>query len=190
MLIEELKKEFKDKKYKIIDQKERLAAVLVPLIKRGGEFEILFTKRHNGLPTHAGEVSFPGGLMEEGDIDLSETAIRETYEELGIPKELIELIGRLDDEISIHKFKVAPFLGYIKVENIDISSLKYQTAEVEKIFSVPIKYFFSCPSWTETWVRKNDTVTVHFYPYKDVVIWGLTGRILSKLLSVFSKYFN
>jgi 8-oxo-dGTP pyrophosphatase MutT (NUDIX family) len=190
MFINELKEEFKNKKYKIINHKERLAAVLVPLIKKGDEFEILFTKRHNKLATHAGEVSFPGGLMEKEDIFLNNTAVREAHEELGISKELIELIGRLDDEMSIHKFKVAPFLGFIKVENIDLDSLKYQTSEVEKIFSVPVKYFFSCNYWTETWVRKNDTVTVYFYPYKDLIIWGLTGRILSKLLNLFSKYFN
>ncbi|UOD34471.1 CoA pyrophosphatase [Deferribacteraceae bacterium V6Fe1] len=187
MILHKLKKDLSKKKPVFINQDERLAAVMIPLIKSNFGYEIIFTKRHNNLPTHAGEVSFPGGIKEKNDPSLEATAIRETVEEIGINANHIEIIGRLDDEMSIHKFKVAPFLGYINA-NTKIEDLKFQKCEVERVFSVPIEYFLTCQHWKETWVRKDDKVTVHFYPYKDLIIWGLTGRILSKLLKIVSEY--
>ncbi|MBZ4672303.1 MAG: hydrolase [Deferribacteraceae bacterium] len=187
MMLHKLKKDLNKRKPIYINQEERLAAVMIPIIKSSLGYEIIFTKRLSTLPTHAGEVSFPGGLKEKNDSSLEITAIRETVEEIGINAGHIEIIGRLDDEMSIHKFKVAPFLGYIN-SNTKIEDLNFQKSEVERVFSVPIEYFFTCQHWRETWVRKDDKVTVYFYPYKDLIIWGLTGRILSKLLKIVSEY--
>jgi len=187
MILDQLKKDLRKRKPLFLNQNQRLAAVMIPIIKSSLGYEIIFTKRLNTLPTHAGEVSFPGGLKEKNDPSLKVTAIRETVEEIGVNPNHIEIIGRLDDEMSIHKFKVAPFLGYINAST-KIEDLKFQKSEVERVFSVPIEYFLTCQYWKETWVRKDDKVTVHFYPYKDLIIWGLTGRILSKLLNIVSEY--
>lgn len=187
MLLHQLKVDLNKRKPIFLNQNQRLAVVMIPIIKSSSKYEIIFTKRLNTLPTHAGEVSFPGGLKEKNDPNLQVTAIRETAEEIGINPNHIEIIGRLDDEMSIHKFKVATFVGYINT-NTKIEDLKFKTSEVERVFSVPIEYFFTCQHWEETWVRKDGKVTVHFYPYKDLIIWGLTGRILFKLLKIVSKY--
>lgn len=187
MIINNLKEELKYRKIKTINQKSNLAAVLIPIIKNNDTYELIFTKRLNTLPTHAGEVSFPGGLMDLNDTSPEYTAIREAEEEIGISGKNVEILGRLDDELSIHKFKVFTYVGYVN-SNSKISDLKFQENEVEKVFTVPISYFYNCNCWTENWVRRNEKVKVYFYPYDDVIIWGLTGRILSKFLKIFSKY--
>ncbi|MHB8709576.1 MAG: NUDIX hydrolase, partial [Desulfuromonadales bacterium] len=87
----------------------RPAAVLLPLLIRDGEEYVLFTRRTEQLPHHAGEISFPGGARHADDPDLAATALRETEEEIGIPAASIQLHGRLDDFWSIHGYHVVPF---------------------------------------------------------------------------------
>jgi len=158
----------------------RVAAVLLPIIRRGDECFILFTKRVRGLQHHGGEVSFPGGLMEIEDKSLADTALRETYEEIGIATEDVEVFGELDDELSKGGHRVTPFVGLLKNQNYDI-----QATEVDKIYEVPVPYLIRKDVYyTERWIVDGVGREVHFYRYGNDIIWGLTARILSRFFDI------
>jgi len=89
------------------------AAVLVPLVRKDGEWHVLVTKRTQKVEHHKGQISFPGGAWEPGDADLKDTALRETYEEIGLSPESVQLLGVLDDCPTITGFAVTPFVGVI-----------------------------------------------------------------------------
>ncbi|MGA1863010.1 CoA pyrophosphatase [Deferribacter thermophilus] len=165
----------------------RAAAVLIPIIYNKNDLEIVFTKRQPWLNNHSGEVSFPGGGADNTDNKLSETALREMFEETGVSKDYITILGKLDDEYSITNIKVTPYVGFIKD---DLSRIRFvmDEYEVERIFTVPIKYFYKKDIfWTENWVRNGLKRKVYFYKYNDLIIWGLTGRILYKFLKMIKK---
>ncbi|HET8772292.1 MAG TPA: CoA pyrophosphatase, partial [Thermoanaerobaculia bacterium] len=90
----------------------RRACVLIPLIRNGAGYSVLLTRRSENLASHSGQIAFPGGSVEAGET-LEAAVIRETYEEVGIPPDRVELIGRLDDLITHSGFLVAPFAGVI-----------------------------------------------------------------------------
>ena len=94
----------------------RKAGVLILLIKEseGDEYKILFTKRSTKLKSHAGEVSFPGGKWEENDIDLYQTALRESMEEINLDIKNVGKLGALNFLLSRHKIEVNPYVGYLK----------------------------------------------------------------------------
>ncbi len=89
------------------------SAVLMPLWEREGRVEVLFTKRTSRLPQHAGQISFPGGSRDPGDLDDQATALRETEEELGITPSQIEVVARLDQILTVTNFLVTPFVGLV-----------------------------------------------------------------------------
>ena len=91
----------------------RPAAVLVPLFLREDEPWLLLTRRTEQLKKHSGEISFPGGGAEEQDSDFWQTALRETEEEVGVPPEMVRIVGRLDDYVTGTGFVVAPVVGMI-----------------------------------------------------------------------------
>ncbi|WP_460216075.1 NUDIX hydrolase [Geovibrio sp. ADMFC3] len=155
------------------------AAVLIPVITGGCCSEILFTKRPVMLNAHGGEVSFPGGVYENGDANLQETALRETLEEVGIESKRIEIAGVLDDQLSKAGFRVTPYVGLIsKPFNMTVSP-----DEVDRIYKVPVDYFFDHrTSWTEQWVREGEVRTVFFHRYDDDIIWGLTAKFIDNFL--------
>ncbi|MGA0393409.1 MAG: NUDIX hydrolase, partial [Rhodospirillales bacterium] len=91
-----------------IHSKLKPAAVLIPLIKRPDDITVLFTKRTDTLSVHAGQISFPGGRVEEFDQSYEDAALRETEEEVGLPREQIEILGHLDDYNARTNFKITP----------------------------------------------------------------------------------
>ncbi|MGA1846526.1 CoA pyrophosphatase [Deferribacter abyssi] len=163
------------------------AAVLVPLIYDDNILKIIFTKRDKQLNNHSGEVSFPGGSCENSDETLRITALRETSEEIGLSSDHIKILGKLDDEYSITGYKVTPYVGFI-VKNLRDVSFNCDDIEVERVFTVSVRYLLDeSVSWAETWVREGEKRTVYFYKFEDLVIWGLTGRILFKFLGIIKK---
>ena len=89
------------------------AAVLIPFLKWGNEWHVLFTRRTNTLPEHSGQVAFPGGRCDPDDGDPVSTALRETQEEIGIDPEKVNILGRLRDFITVTNYIVSPFVGLI-----------------------------------------------------------------------------
>jgi 8-oxo-dGTP pyrophosphatase MutT (NUDIX family) len=158
----------------------RRACVLIPLIRAGNGWAILFTRRSENLASHSGQIAFPGGSVEKGE-SLEDAATREAEEEVGIPRSRVELIGRLDDVITHSGFLVAPFAGVIH-ERIDYVM---QEAEVVEVFEVPVEALLDVRNPEVRYVPfRNKRYPAYFYRYGQYEIWGLTGRILKSFLDL------
>jgi 8-oxo-dGTP pyrophosphatase MutT (NUDIX family) len=151
----------------------REAAVLIPIFRRNGEYHLLLTLRTQDVETHKGQISFPGG-MREGDEDLLKTALRETFEEVGIEEEKIEPLGKFHDYISVTGYRVTPYAGFI----MEPFKTVPQVREVAEVLEVPFHIFLD-PSLLRiekrAWQNRED---VYFYTFGTHQIWGLTARII------------
>jgi 8-oxo-dGTP pyrophosphatase MutT (NUDIX family) len=157
------------------------AAVLVPLFMKEGECHVLFTKRTDHLNHHSGEFSFPGGVRSSEDHDLQQTALRETWEEVGIVPAEVEVLGMLDDFYSVHDYLVTPFVGRFPAEY----QLTLNHHEIDRVIEVPLSHLVRPEIFrTEDWTWKGREYDVHFYSYGQDEIWGLTASILKQLLDL------
>ncbi|MFY0989968.1 CoA pyrophosphatase [Halomonas sp. C05BenzN] len=155
------------------------AAVLMPIIDRP-EPTLLFTRRADHLTTHSGQVAFPGGKREAHDPDLLATALRESHEEIALPRERVELLGRLSDVLSLHGIRVTPYVGLIPPDLPLVPDL----GELDAIFEVPLSLFLE-DRRHHTDVIPHDGV-LHYVPNYHVggqVIWGLSAMMLVELLA-------
>lgn len=158
----------------------RRASVLIPLVRNGGGWSVLFTQRAENLAAHSGQISFPGGSVEPGET-LEQAAIREAQEEVGIPPQFVELIGRLDDVVTHSGFLVAPYVGIVH-EPFDYV---IQEAEVVEVFEVPLSVLLDPNNPEVRWVPFRDKrYPAYFYHYGPYEIWGLTGRMLKAFLDL------
>ena len=175
-------------------------AVLVPLVKENGEWCLLYEKRAAGLKLQPGEVCFPGGHIEYGEPTLS-CALRETREELGIKSEYIDVLGSMDYIIHYIGFPVYPFAAVLKdgwKEQLNINR-----DEVERVFTIPLSYLrahpadqirtakrhltldSSVPAQYRDYIEgpaRPDRLPLLFWPYEDIVLWGMTARLTQWLL--------
>jgi mutator protein MutT len=164
----------------IVAPQHRRACVLIPLIRNGGGWSILFTKRSEHLAAHSGQIAFPGGSVEGGET-LEEAAVREAEEEVGIPARSVELIGRLDDVVTHSGFLVAPFVGVIH----EPVAYVMQEAEVVEIFEVPVEALLEVTNPEVRYVPfRRKEFPAYFYHYGPYEIWGLTGRMLKAFLDL------
>ncbi|HKR65666.1 MAG TPA: CoA pyrophosphatase [Thermoanaerobaculia bacterium] len=164
----------------IVAPQHRRACVLIPLIRNGERWSILFTRRSENLAAHSGQIAFPGGALE-GSESLEEAATREAEEEVGIRPRDVELIGRLDDMITHSGFLVAPFVGVIHepVEYV------IQEAEVVEVFEVPVESLLDIGNPEVRYVPfRGKEYPAYFYHHGDHEIWGLTGRMLKAFLDL------
>lgn len=154
----------------------RCAAVLIPLFfNKENKLEVIFTRRAEHLKHHPGQISFPGGGFEKNDNDLSKTAIRETYEEIGIQAEKIELIGRLPQQETISQYNITPFVGVVDSNY----QLAIDSNEVAEVFTVPFDFVTDLTNHkkqTESFNGKQ--FSFYVIQYKHYNIWGATARIL------------
>jgi len=159
----------------------RPAAVLIPLYVREKALWTLFTKRTDLVEHHKGQISFPGGGKDAGDANLWETAVRETEEEIGVPRKGVRLLGALPRLVTVTEFEVAPFVGAIPYP----VAFAPQPGEVESIIEVPLAYLLDPMVVEERPVKwKGRDVMTLVYHYKGHAIWGATARILADLLAV------
>lgn len=158
----------------------RRACVLIPLIRDGEQWSILFTRRSENLAAHSGQIAFPGGSVEAGE-SLEAAAVREAEEEVGIPPHHVELIGRLDDVVTHSGFLVAPFIGIIDRRVAYVM----QESEVVEVFEVPLEALLHTANPEVRYVpfRKKE-YPAYFYHYGEYEIWGLTGRMLKAFLDL------
>lgn len=157
------------------------AAVLIPWLYKEGEWHVLVTRRTYTVEHHKGQISFPGGVCDPEDADPVTTALRETYEEIGIPPERVEVLGLLDDFPTITGFVVTPVVGAIP------SPFPYRlnSREVEAVVEVPLS-FLCHPAHlrVEQQEYQGQMYEVHFWDYGSYTIWGVTARILKSLLDL------
>jgi 8-oxo-dGTP pyrophosphatase MutT (NUDIX family) len=155
------------------------AGVLVPIIVRDDSLSVLLTQRAAGLSQHAGQVSFPGGRMELGDADVMATALRETYEEIGIAPQLVDVVGYLDTSPTVSGYAVTPVIGFVASGyRLDIDR-----AEVEQVFEVPLNFLLQAGN-VQMAEREVDgfRMPVAEFHYGERRVWGATANILVMLL--------
>jgi 8-oxo-dGTP pyrophosphatase MutT (NUDIX family) len=161
-----------------VPEKTRPAAVLIPVVDREGEPTILLTERSADLAHHAGQVSFPGGRVEDTDIDHIDAALRETEEEIGLDRGHVEVIGRLDTYFTRTGFVVTPIVGLVHPP----FELTPDPVEVATIFEVPLSFVLD-RSNHERHSREWQNMIRHFYvlPHPEQYIWGATAGMLVNL---------
>ena len=170
---------------KLVDEKdlvlstqsrETTAAVLILFVQDEGEWNIVYTRRTNGVRTHQGEVSFPGGAYESIDGSLSQTALRETWEEIGIETQCIKILGGLEPVKTISNYLVYPFVGLLNCK----VKFKINHDEVEKVFLIPVKWLKDKKNSYEKEYCIDDHIVknvIHFVDYNGEHLWGLTAWI-------------
>jgi 8-oxo-dGTP pyrophosphatase MutT (NUDIX family) len=156
----------------------RPAAVLVPLVDRPEGLSVLLTQRTAHLHDHAGQVSFPGGRLEQSDPDEIAAALRETEEEIGLARRHIEIVGRLDTYRTRTAYEVTPVVGIVTPP----FELAPDDFEVADVFEMPLEFALA-PRNHERHSRVFQGVERHFWvlPYKDRYIWGATAGMLVNL---------
>jgi 8-oxo-dGTP pyrophosphatase MutT (NUDIX family) len=159
----------------------RPAAVLVPLIDRPEGMTVLLTQRTAHLSAHAGQISFPGGRIEAEDESPIVAALRETEEEVGLPRERVAVIGRLDTYVTGTGFEITPIVGLIEPPY----PLTIDPFEVAEAFEVPLSYVLDPRNHNRT-VRESAGRTRVFFvlPYEGRNIWGATAGMLVNLAEV------
>ncbi len=157
----------------------RRAGVLVPLILGARGADLLFTRRTDHVETHKGQISFPGGMVDEGDADIVHTALREAEEELGIGAKLIDIRGILDDLAVPSGFIITPVVGILDA----LPVLTPNPQEVAEAFTVPLDFFCN-PANGKSELRdyRGERREVWFYEHGEHIIWGATAMIVRSLL--------
>jgi 8-oxo-dGTP pyrophosphatase MutT (NUDIX family) len=164
------------------------ASVLLPLFIKNGHYWILLMRRANTVEYHKGEVSFPGGVVDEKDDNLESTAKRETFEEIGVREDDIEILGQLDDMITItSRFIVHPFVGIVPFPY----KFNLNRSEVDYLIEVPLQFFLDHSQPRAFSIHyKGETFETPAFIYEGIVIWGATERILENFISVIRPAFQ
>ena len=158
----------------------RPAGVLIPIVQRRDDLTILMTRRSDELTHHAGQVSFPGGRMEDADTDIVETALRETEEEVGIARHLVTVLGHLRPTPTITGYAVTPTVGLIE----DDVQLSLDPGEVADAFEVPLEYLMDTRNYKESFREfKGQKLKVIEVRFDGQRIWGATAFILSRFIN-------
>jgi 8-oxo-dGTP pyrophosphatase MutT (NUDIX family) len=158
------------------------AAVLLPLYHKEGEYHILFTKRTEKVEHHKGQICFPGGTLHPEDQSLLATALRETFEEIGVRPLDVEILGQLDNMGTVSSsFLITPFVGLIPYPY----EFVVNSDEIEEVVEVPISALLDKGNYREEFqIHQGKNHLVCFYQYQGKVIWGATARILKQFLDL------
>ncbi|CAG7840226.1 hydrolase [Clostridium novyi B str. ATCC 27606] len=192
---------FKDRKGKSIE-KFRKSSVMILLTEEKGEIYLVFEKRALSLRKHPGDVSLPGGGIEEGETP-KDAAIRETFEELNINKENFQFIGEMDYLITPFNSIIYAFVGRIT------TNLIYPNKnEVDHVFKVPLKFFlenkpkkyegiikqhykedfpFNLINGGKNYKFSSKTYYQYFYKYNEYIIWGFTAMIIKRFIDIINN---
>ena len=158
--------------------RRRQAAVLLPLFERNEEPWLVLTKRTDRVRSHKGEIAFPGGARDPEDPDLWSTAVRETYEEIGVEPARVQQLGALDDLPTFGSgFIVAPFVAAID------PPLQWTTSEdeIEYVIELPLRALIAAHK-IEVWEREGIKYPMHQFLVDGHLVWGLTAFILRRFL--------
>jgi 8-oxo-dGTP pyrophosphatase MutT (NUDIX family) len=160
------------------------AGVLIPILERADGLAVLLTKRSAELKHHAGQISFPGGRMEESDPDVVGAALRETHEEVGIPPDAVSVVGYLSPMPTVTGYAVTPVVGHVEAD----IELAIDRTEVAYAFEVPLDFLLDArnqrASERDYLGRRIPTVEFH---YEGERIWGATAHMLVVLQKIIYK---
>ena len=156
------------------------AAVLVPVVERENELTVLLTQRASQLKNHAGQISFPGGRIEQEDAGPSAAALREAREEIGLEARFVSVVGYLADHILLSGFRVTPVVAFVRPG----FELLLDAQEVSDTFEVPLSYVFEPANQRSQ--RRNfgggaGEIRVWDIQYQGRNIWGATAGMLLNL---------
>jgi len=172
----------------------RPAAVLIALFEEAGQARVILTKRPDTMPTHQGEIAFPGGKLDTAvDEDLAAAALREAYEEIGLAPELVEIVAELDHLFTVQaRFTLAPFVGLLAGR----PSLHPDQREVVRVFDIALSELLDDAAFRqELWDIDGailDTAPgrdrpIDFYEIPCETVWGATARILTGFLTQLTR---
>ncbi len=148
------------------------AGVLIPLVTGANGIELLFTRRTDTVLTHKGQISFPGGQREDSDVETVETALRESYEEIGLEPSRVTVLGELDDVFTaVSSFVITPVVGLVD-GGVDTLRPAPDEAQVHT---------------TENRSVGEQQYRIHYYTVGDDIIWGATGRIVYQFLKAWEE---
>ena len=161
----------------------RKAAVLICLFDQDAKPYLVFIRRATTLRSHSGEIAFPGGSVDPGDVSPAFTALREAQEEIGLDASGVELLGILPPVFTVvSNFLITPVVAYLPH---GLGKLKLQSSEVDELLLFPLEGLMNPDIYhTEEWTRGGIARTVYFYDYGSYRVWGATARMLHALLEL------
>lgn len=159
------------------------AAVLILVCTGAGEPRVVFTERTHQVEHHKGQISFPGGACDEEDESIEVTALRETFEEIGVDPTDVRILGQLDDMVTVSNFRVTPFVGAVTCETT--YNYRVNDDEVASVVEVPLGHLLDEQNM-ELEVRQHNgrEVLVPAFAYEGHRIWGATARMLHQLIEL------
>ncbi len=162
----------------VISRAVKPAAVLIGLVERDGEAQVILTKRTERLSSHAGQIAFPGGKIDADDASPEAAALREAWEEIGLDINEVEVVGRLPDYHSGSGFLIAPVIGVVS----DDADFEINHDEVEYMFEVPLRFLMDPRNHIRSSKFFNGRDR-HYYemPYDGHYIWGVTAGMIRVL---------
>ena len=154
--------------------------MLVPLFEKGGRPYVLFTKRTEMVKHHKGQISFPGGVVDEKDENMEATALRETFEEIGLHRGNAEILGKLDDAFTITSgYLITPVVAEIAYPY----PFSINEDEIEELIEIPLEAFLDEDRWTEEMYSSGSKKVLSYrFEYEGRIIWGATARIMRQFL--------
>lgn len=159
------------------------AAVLVPIVRRSPS-TLLLTRRTDHLHDHAGQIAFPGGRIDPVDRDATAAALRETEEEVGLPRQHIEIVGQLDSYVTRTGFEVTPVVGLV-TPPFPVEPDRFEVAEV---FEVPLGFILDTANReVHSRLYEGKERRFYVYPYDDYYIWGATAGMLVNLSEILGE---
>jgi len=166
----------------------RLAAVLIPLLRQESAWHLLLIRRsQNHRDPHSGQVAFPGGASDSSDCNPVETALREASEEIGLNPEDVQVLGHLDEVMTITSYRVTPVVGMISWPY----PLQLAANEVSRAFTIPLSWLAD-PANRRTELRflpapYNPIPVTYYQSYDGEVLWGASAGFIQRLLRVLSS---
>lgn len=183
-IVEQIEQALSDYTPRKVDQPTAApAAVLILVCTGAGEPRVVFTERTHQVEHHKGQVSFPGGACDDEDDSPEATALRETFEEIGVDPKDVRLLGQLDDMVTVSNFRVTPFVGAVKCEKP--YEYRVNDDEVATVVEVPLGHLLDEQNM-ELEVRQHNgrEVLVPAFAYNGHRIWGATARMLHQLIEL------